>query len=86
MAASIRIERYALPDTWASALMNGSTSGMDTEDERLLEAWLAKVSDGRRVFCCIDCSAASHFTWHQEQFGDLSIPAGNRLEFTFAVN
>ena len=81
---AIETDTYVLPTHWASALINGDTSGLEPEDERHIEAFIAYMLDKHKQCWCIDVSEESEFTtWHDaREFGAL---AGDCSVFTFDI-
>lgn len=66
---------YRLPAHWASALINGDTSGMTDDEEREMDQWLDSASPG----WCVACSDETFFS----RTTDAGTLAGDCLEFTF---
>ena len=52
----MKTEKYILPSHWASALINGDESGMDDDDCRALNAFVAAGVKEYGLFMCIDVS------------------------------
>jgi hypothetical protein len=57
-----------LPAFWASALVNGDTSGMNYEDLANMEAWLDKALAGG-WYVVSDVEDSERFTWHYQLYG-----------------
>jgi hypothetical protein len=70
----MKTETYILPAYWASYLINGDASGLEEEDQRACDAWLARNPGGS----CVDCGE-SYFS-HRNDAGTL---AGDVAEYTF---
>lgn len=75
MKTKISTEKVYLPSRWASALINGDTSGMDRQEERDLTAWLR---DNPHYGPCFDCSEDTDLQIFDGYLTDCS-------EFTFPV-
>ncbi len=51
----MKTKNYTLPAAWASALVNGDTSGLDPDEKAELAAWLETERPGE----CLTCSEIS---------------------------
>jgi hypothetical protein len=71
----INTTEYTLPAHWASALINGDTSGMEDAEEREMDAWLAHEKPG----WCVGCTEEAEFCWSN----DAGTLGGDCLTFTF---
>lgn len=82
----MKIETYDLPDFWASALINGDTSGLDESDLRALDAFENDMIAREGSCRCIDVGSDEGGDFRRihdaSQFGVL---ACNVLPFTFDV-
>ena len=80
----MEIETFQLPDFWASALINGDTSGLSNEDKQALEAFTNSMIKDYGSCLAIDCTDEPHFS----KFHDASsfgVLACDVLEFSFDV-
>ena len=75
MKTKITTETVNLPSHWASALINGDTSGMERQEERDISAWLR---DNPHYGPCFDCSEETELKIFDGYLTDCS-------EFTFPV-
>lgn len=73
---NIETVEYELYAHWASALINGDTTGLSDEDEVELDSWLTLHPD----LYCVDCSEESEFG-----YPDCGGPRGDIATFTFHV-
>lgn len=71
----MKTSTYILPAHWASALINGDTSGMEDAEEKELDDWLALEQPGY----CVDCEDNVGFSWHN----DATALGGDCMTFTF---
>jgi hypothetical protein len=80
----MQIETFQLPDFWASALINGDTSGLSNEDEQALEAFTNSMIKDYGSCRAIDCTDEPHFSKFHEatRFGVLACDV---LNFSFDV-
>ena len=69
---------YRLPAPWASYLMNGDASGLETGEQERIDAFLASENLGSPV----DCESESSFCHSCDAPGEL---AGDMLLFRFPV-
>lgn len=68
---------YTLPAFWASALINGDSSGLSDDEDQALAQWLDDVKPGY----CVGCEDSPEFTrWHDAR--EYS-SAGDCLTFIF---
>ena len=80
----MQIETFQLPDFWASALINGDTSGLSDEDEQALENFTNSMIKDYGSCLAIDCTYEPHFS----KFHDASsfgVLACDVLKFSFDV-
>ena len=80
----MQIETFQLPDFWASALINGDTSGLSNEDNQALEAFTNSMIKDYGSCLAIDCTDEPHFS----KFHDASsfgVLACNVFKFSFDV-
>lgn len=81
----MKLETFELPTFWASALINGDTSGLSDEDEKALDAftdWMVKEYGSCH---CLDVQGdGDNFRWRHDatSFGVL---ACNVADFVFDV-
>ena len=78
---TIETTTFVLPDFWASALVNDDRSGLDIEDDAILDRWL---EDHPGWYCTgtVDDSDADFVRWHDAApYGVLHC---NCLTYTFA--
>lgn len=73
----IRTETYTLPAHWASYLINGDGSGMESAEVAEVDSWLAARPE---LGSCVDCGE-EEFTTH----GDDGNLGGDRAKFTFPL-
>ena len=82
----MNIEKFDLPDFWASALINGDTSGMNDDDEKSLDAfadWMVKEYGSCWCLTVANDEGGDFRTYHDaNRFGVL---ACNVLEYSFDV-
>lgn len=77
---NLKTETFALPAFWASALVNGDTSGLTDEDETAMNTWLEAEP---QLANCLGCSDEAQFTKVHDAYG--LVLACDCLEFTFAL-
>jgi hypothetical protein len=75
MIKEMTTEKYTLPVYWASALVNGDTSGMSDADEKEMNDWLSEVKPG-------NCVGVSEDSWFAHN-NDATRLGGDVAEFTF---
>ena len=82
---SVQIETFELPDFWASALINGDTSGLTDEDEKSLDAFTDFMVKQYGSCWATDCTDEPHFQKYHDatRFGVLACDV---LEFSFDVS
>lgn len=68
--------QYTLPTYWASYLVNGDASGLETSEVRAVDEWLEREGD---IGVCVDVSEDSWFAWRN----DAGIIGGDVATFTF---
>ena len=71
----LELTTYTLPAHWASALINDDRTGLEDEDERELDSWLAWAKPGH----CVDVTGEPEF----RPFNDADTLACDCLEFFF---
>lgn len=71
---------YRLPAHWASALINGDTSGLEPDDEAQLDAFMA----GEELSSPIDVGEEEFFCTYHDAKG-YGILACDCLDYTFPV-
>ena len=71
---------YTLPAFWASALINGDFSGLEDDDERLLNEWFEYHPE---LGGCLDCTDETEFRWHHDATPE--VLSCECLVFTFPV-
>ena len=75
----MKIETYTLPAFWASALVNGDFSGLESVDEKILDRWL----DARpELGGCLSCTEEPGFRKHHDA---PEVLACDSLDFSFPV-
>jgi len=81
---TMQIETFDLPDFWASALINGDTSGLTDNDEQALNAFTEFMIAEYGSCWALDCSEEPSFMrWHDAaRFGVLACDV---LTFSFDV-
>lgn len=72
---TLNLTEYVLPAYWASALINGDTSGMSDEDYQDLVAWLEREKPGN----CLDYRDDAGFRWRN----DAGMLGGDCMTFVF---
>lgn len=72
---AIKTQTYTLPAHWASALINGDTSGMEDAEEKEMDVWL----DAEKPGWCVDCTDEAEF----RRSNDATSLGGDCLTFTF---
>jgi hypothetical protein len=79
------IETFELPSFWASALINGDTSGLSDVDEKSLDAFTDFMVKNYGSCWAINCTDDPHFTSYHDatRFGVLACDV---LEFSFDVS
>ncbi len=86
---AIEIETLALPDHWASALINGDTSGMTDEDELALDLFTEHMVEMYGQCHAMTCSdehdeeSPGFLTYHDAR--DFGVLACNCLAYTFDI-
>ena len=70
MANAKVIVRLTAPSAWASCLINGDASGLDTSESEAIEAWL--IREG--LDSPVDCEDAG-FLWHHDAFKECPLGA-----------
>jgi hypothetical protein len=70
-------ETYILPAYWASAIINGDTSGLEDSEIKELDDWF-ELNNQPNI---VDCSNEPHFS-HSNDAGTL---AGDVLEYTALI-
>ena len=80
----MQIENFELPAFWASALINGDTSGLSDSEEQALDAFAEFMLAEYGSCWALDCSDEPSFTrWHAAaRFGVLACDV---LTFSFDV-
>lgn len=71
----IEMTNYTLPAHWASALINDDRTGLEDDDERELDSWLAWANPGH----CVDVTGEPEF---RTQYDADGLPC-DCLEFSF---
>jgi hypothetical protein len=69
---------YELPACWASYIINGDDSGIDSDEKEQANAFPAR----NNLPAPVSCSDESHFSWTNDSGNGL---AGDVLEYTFLV-
>ena len=69
---------YRLPASWASYLINGDASGLETGEQERIDAFLTSENLGLPV----DCESEASFCHSCDAPGEL---AGNMLLFRFPI-
>jgi len=68
--ARIQKDEVTAPSVWASALVNGDTSGLDDEDEKALNVWADNLEkSGWTVVGVAGEDQEPRFTWSYRQYG-----------------
>jgi len=75
---TLKSEIYILPAYWASYLINGDESGIESEDMFYCDEFLAK----HNLPSPVSCSEESWFAYHNDSNNRL---AGDVLEYTFLI-
>ncbi len=74
----VEVDTITAPSAWASALVNGDTSGLDDEDEKAMNAWESRLA--ARGWRVVDVARTRvedgeyemqepRFTWSYAQYG-----------------
>lgn len=63
---TLRVDTFTAPAHWASYLVNGDSSGLNPDDIRAADSWLASIAPWRIVS---DVEDSERFTWSYRLHG-----------------
>lgn len=75
----MRILKFTLPQSWASYLINGDDSGLETREQKEIEKWM--VSQGHQLGGCLSCDNENEFS----RYNDCGALPGPVADFYFPI-
>jgi hypothetical protein len=61
---NIDVIEVTAPECWASYLINGDASGLDDNEQKACDSWLASLAPYTDCLDCLDCVPAGFMWWH----------------------
>jgi len=75
---TIQVETFTAPAYWASALINGDTTGMEDKEIATMEAWCESIAPWEIIDVVDNCEP--YFTWDYAQY-ESGIYGGDVLDY-----
>ena len=75
----MKVDYLDAPEIWASYLINGDSSGLDSEEIALADKYFAGLE-------VVDCAEEGRFTWNYDLYGDPRFRGGSVITYTVFEN